>query len=92
MRRRRSRRRRMGARTIARLTGSETCDDHVIIQSSALFPERMVQHVTALPIGKFAYLAFLCVFLSQFSYPRKSVAHTPPALKILNRNSIAQVP
>ncbi|KZS20010.1 b(0,+)-type amino acid transporter 1 [Daphnia magna] len=51
MRRRRSRRRRMGARTIARLTGSETCDDHVIIQSSALFPERMVQHVTALPIG-----------------------------------------
>ncbi|KAK4023043.1 hypothetical protein OUZ56_008480 [Daphnia magna] len=41
----------MGARTIARLTGSETCDDHVIIQSSALFPERMVQHVTALPIG-----------------------------------------
>ncbi|KAI9555433.1 hypothetical protein GHT06_017948 [Daphnia sinensis] len=41
----------MSARTIGSYTGSETCNDHVVIQSSALFPERMVQHVTALPIG-----------------------------------------
>ena len=52
--------RRMRARVAGRrrvYTTVKLALEHVVIQSSALFRERMVQHVTALPTGKFLYLS-----------------------------------